>query len=432
MATEIKYRHPENNALTWTGKGRQPKWVEFYLEQGGKLDDLLAKQGDVVASKGSGDAIDLGIGKQSEPSLGTQLYAQRIVAGHAALPEGANGELQQAIDTETRNQNSRLVELADKTNSMSVEATQQQLEVCLREFGFQSLTAEEFIQAGIEELNQATIRACRAGVAFWAAQEAVKNTDYAGRSRDFKEWIEEVGLSEPRVYECIRIAKFYSRLPEENRAKALTIGKKHALLLAALPQEVIDQAAESGNDLIEKADMMTVAELKEEIKALQRREKNYEAELERAGNQIKRLSEAKKRTTDFLLRTEELREECMALQLGGELHLNSLRKLFDDTDIQAPEGRLQAEHVWIAANTLAARALDLVAYLHARVPEGMPDRPQAQHLLTPAEAERWLLDYSLIENRFAAEAAVRESRREAARPRGPGRPKGSTNKDAGE
>ena len=132
------------------------------------------------------------------------------------------------------------------------------------------MTAQEFIEAGIEALNQATIRACRAGVAFWAAQEALKNGDCAGRSQSFIDWINSAGMTEARVYECIRIAKFYSRLPPQDRAKALTIGKKHALLLAALPQDVIDQAAESGNDLIGKADRMTVAELKEEIRRLQR------------------------------------------------------------------------------------------------------------------------------------------------------------------
>jgi hypothetical protein len=311
--------------------------------------------------------------------------------------------------------------------------------VCLREFGFQALTAEEFIQAGIEELNQATIRACRAGVAFWAAQEALKNTDSAKRSpenstdsaersRSFKDWIAQAGLTEQRVYECISVAKFYARLPEDDRAKALTIGKKHALLLAALPQEVIDQAAESGNDLIDKADRMTVAELKEEIRRLERAAKNLDAEIERKDSQIKRLSEAKRRTTDFLLRTEEVREDCMALQAGAELHLNSLRKLFEETELAAPEGTFQAETIWIAATTLAARALDLVDYIRQCGPESLPDRPLSQHILTPEEAANWLLNYPLIENRFEAEKTARETRREANRPKGPGRPKGSTNK----
>lgn len=36
----VKYRHPKDAALQWTGRGRQPKWVEAWVSGGGKLDDL--------------------------------------------------------------------------------------------------------------------------------------------------------------------------------------------------------------------------------------------------------------------------------------------------------------------------------------------------------------------------------------------------------
>lgn len=38
-----KYRHPENPAITWTGMGRKPGWVEEALAQGQSLDDLLIR-----------------------------------------------------------------------------------------------------------------------------------------------------------------------------------------------------------------------------------------------------------------------------------------------------------------------------------------------------------------------------------------------------
>jgi len=38
---KVKYRHPENTALEWTGRGRKPKWVEAWLVNGGSLDNLL-------------------------------------------------------------------------------------------------------------------------------------------------------------------------------------------------------------------------------------------------------------------------------------------------------------------------------------------------------------------------------------------------------
>ena len=38
---KIKYRHPLDAGLSWTGRGRKPKWVESWLVEGGNLDALL-------------------------------------------------------------------------------------------------------------------------------------------------------------------------------------------------------------------------------------------------------------------------------------------------------------------------------------------------------------------------------------------------------
>ena len=35
-----KYAHPENPSMTWSGRGRKPKWVEAALAAGKSLDDL--------------------------------------------------------------------------------------------------------------------------------------------------------------------------------------------------------------------------------------------------------------------------------------------------------------------------------------------------------------------------------------------------------
>lgn len=39
-ASVIKFRHPENAAIGWTGHGRKPQWVIDWLAQGKALDDL--------------------------------------------------------------------------------------------------------------------------------------------------------------------------------------------------------------------------------------------------------------------------------------------------------------------------------------------------------------------------------------------------------
>ncbi len=39
-----KYRSSVDSALTWTGKGRKPGWVQTYLDNGGDLENLLIKE----------------------------------------------------------------------------------------------------------------------------------------------------------------------------------------------------------------------------------------------------------------------------------------------------------------------------------------------------------------------------------------------------
>lgn len=39
----VKYRHPDDPTLTWTGRGKRPQWVVVALESGQTLDDLAAE-----------------------------------------------------------------------------------------------------------------------------------------------------------------------------------------------------------------------------------------------------------------------------------------------------------------------------------------------------------------------------------------------------
>lgn len=41
IKVRVKYRHPQNAELQWTGRGRMPKWVEAWQNAGGSLDQLL-------------------------------------------------------------------------------------------------------------------------------------------------------------------------------------------------------------------------------------------------------------------------------------------------------------------------------------------------------------------------------------------------------
>ncbi len=39
-ASKVKYRSPDKKSLTWSGMGRQPKWIAELLASGKTLDDL--------------------------------------------------------------------------------------------------------------------------------------------------------------------------------------------------------------------------------------------------------------------------------------------------------------------------------------------------------------------------------------------------------
>jgi len=38
---KVKYRHPADASLEWTGRGRKPKWVEAWVAGGASMDALL-------------------------------------------------------------------------------------------------------------------------------------------------------------------------------------------------------------------------------------------------------------------------------------------------------------------------------------------------------------------------------------------------------
>lgn len=43
---QAKYRNPDNPSETWSGRGRQPKWVQMALTDDRKLEDLAISGGE--------------------------------------------------------------------------------------------------------------------------------------------------------------------------------------------------------------------------------------------------------------------------------------------------------------------------------------------------------------------------------------------------
>lgn len=38
--TSVRFRHPENTVLTWSGRGKRPQWIIEWLASGRTLEDL--------------------------------------------------------------------------------------------------------------------------------------------------------------------------------------------------------------------------------------------------------------------------------------------------------------------------------------------------------------------------------------------------------
>jgi len=306
------------------------------------------------------------------------------------------------------------------------DASRAQLQVCLDDFGFTSMNAKELMDLGTEELNQSLLKACRAGAAFWAAQEVLINATTTGVVDTFKDFIASRGLSEPRVYECIKIARFYARLPEAQRSKVLTIGKKQALLLAGLPQEVFDRGTEKDQDMLGVAETMTYGQLREHLRSAEQRGKRLESEIEHRDAVIAKMKQ-RNPVYQFSPQTHFVREECLVHQAECELALNSLWAMFEETaneDTSTPEWRMRLEQIWVTAHVVTARAMDTLNKIKDYAPvSDLPESVLGEHRLTDAEASDWLFEYQLLERKLFAAKAEREKKRQDNQPKGPGRPK---------
>ncbi len=200
---------------------------------------------------------------------------------------------------------------------------------------------------------------------------------------------------------------------------------------------MIEQVANSGNkdeliDLVDgivskhqkdKAELNEkVTNLEADLEASGRRTKNMDAEIERQEMLIERLSK-QQRITQFDRFTEDCRQESMVLQAGVELNLKSLQQLFESSFVQATflEVNLCIEQVYIATCVAVSKGLSIIEAMRNRAPE-LPERVQGQHVLTPAEAERWQLDFESLKNAHGAAEAARQIKRDADQPRGRGRP----------
>lgn len=417
----VKYRHPENPELEWSGRGKAPKWFEFALENGFSEADLLVSTASLAAE----NEIDLGIGDVATAAQSGDEPASAALVVMDESPFPVSGTVEQVeVGFAEINQLIGQIQMANSFARFADVVSLQKLSIIKETKAYK---ASKGVSVNLPNGETADVGTwdgfCRAlGMSASKVDEDLINLRAFG---------EEALENLTRIGAGYRELRQFRKLPADQRealAQIATTGTKDDVLEAAY--EAIEAERTKRSELEVKN-----AELSEDIKLAERRSKNLDAEIERQEMKIKKLSSARQRCTDFLDRTEDIRAECMALHAEAELPLAAIEKLFVDLcrEPEAPEWRQQVEQVWITAHAIAARAAHMIGEVHGLgLTLSLPDHIGGTHILTPAEAQRWLLDYPMIANRHEAEAAQRKEAREAARPKGPGRPKGSTNKASGE
>lgn len=310
-----------------------------------------------------------------------------------------------------------------------VDSTTTQINIAegLQDFGIEiDLTAEELFETAIQAFSTSLYMAVKGGMAFMAAQEGLRlRLSESGEGETFKSWINKNKLTEQRVYEVIKIAKGYLAIPAAQRKGYLALGKYKALKLASIEPEALAELAEKDPEALGAMALMSRQEMACKIANL-----GAQLEIEQSKNSRLLQSQQKTRLTTFAPLTEDIRAECMVLQLEAELPMKSLHKLFEDNFQQDgresdPEWLLRIEQMWVTAHIVAAGALDMlqkIKFAGTLMVNRLPDHVLGTHILTESEAEEWLLSKATIENAYGARQAVRQAERDEAKPRGRGRP----------
>lgn len=169
MTTEIKYRHPLDQTLEWSGKGRAPKWYEYALANGFTEDALRIENQTAVAAVEHD--IDLGIGEVSRLNAtpvvspndaGVELASAPPSAVAMAREFGYSGPLTQGyIEDEIRAYQRRTVEtcleLGRRLLLLKELTPHGEFEKRVDMLGFSYRTAARFMQAAAKTSKTANL-----------------------------------------------------------------------------------------------------------------------------------------------------------------------------------------------------------------------------------------------------------------------------------
>lgn len=376
--------------------------------------------------------------KVAKPSLAEVFYAQRLVEGlhpevlldDKTVNEGVKEAMTEIIEGEhAKHHELKPIERLGKW--LAAGDVPESAVNLAKQLGYEgSLTVGE-LEDGIRFYHRRTTEDCiEMGKRLLLLKEATAHGEFSQR-------VELLGINDSLARKFMRAAeKFSNRFSKTVLNKAGSQTKFLELLVLDDDEiEILEAGGEVRGIDLDAIECMSVTELRARLRELEKstgsRLSNMTAEIERTEYELTRLKN-KQRLTKFEDLTELVRDECMHLQAGCELNLNSLQKLFEQVfyDQPTPEQSLRIEQVYIAITVAASRSfsnLEIIQELMTN--SGLSvDRIKGQNILTPTEAERWLLDSQMLASKHEAEKLARDVKREEAKPKGRGRPAGSKNK----
>jgi hypothetical protein len=231
------------------------------------------------------------------------------------------------------------------------------------------------------------------------------------------------------------------------RSAAATTKNRNLRLLSEKTQSFASfwEVVMTDDDVIENilewddVDRLSASELRRRVRDLEgeggKRVKRLEAELEHRDALIEKMRRSAP-VQSFAPETHAARQEALAYQAEVQIGFESLSKLFRevaDQDRMHPEWRMRMEQIWFATHAALARGEACLKALRDAAPvlcDELPTQATSAHLLTPAEAEAWALEWDTMTHLAKTRAAVRAEDRVTALPKGRGRPAGSKNKAA--
>lgn len=312
----------------------------------------------------------------------------------------------------------------------------------VRGFEFSPADAEAAQQMGIILAGPVEDRITRAVVSYNMAARLALEAGYlllSAKSEavhgDFEATLDEAGLSSQRASELMRMAKFVTSLPEDQRVSMLSMAKSKVLALASADPAVIADLLddEEGGDL----DALSVRELRNRISELQAKNTDLSVEKETAEAErdgaIKKLN---KRTRDadeehVPVVVADIRLEMAAQIKKAELAIGSLYPI--GVEAYNLTGNTEA-HEWVnptlrlgVSGLLALRELvdgSIKSYAEAMGEDAkrLASQPHALSFLDETEVKSVAEDWARLTAMHTFEAELRKYERDKAKPQGKGRP----------